>query len=153
MVRTEFEVKIFFRMDAPFGGRFPGLFPEPLSIEECCEFIAAEIKRIMVKPSTWANSVFEYGTTYDSISTHVNITSIPPHEGDIVVDIKFYVDRPTLYEDYYNAFRLVSKFPIYRLSETFDAYNQNAYNYFTAPAGSASPPFETKDYYCVLGPV
>ena len=153
MVRTEFNVEIFITMDAPFGGRTPTLFPDPGNIAHCCDFLGEEIKKEMKRSSNWDGGSFESGTTFDLMSTHVKITSLPPHAGKLKVDLKFYVDRPTLYEGYYNATRLVAKFPIYRISNTFEAYSPTVDEYFTAPAGTASPQFDTKDYYCVFGPL
>jgi len=96
----------------------------------------------------YMNDIFKTDTDWETLSSHVNVTSIPPHAGMLSVDVNFSVDGSHDMTASYAPFRFTYtgfQEVWYRLG--VDSNNTG----FTSPAGTLEQ-FDTKDYYSVLGP-
>ena len=82
----------------------------------------------------------------DTLSTHVKISSLPPHEGDIVVDIFVYIDSPELFVTRWFGSNIENNFVTF-VSRVSTTYVQDTDA--TLTDASAPPPFEIKDYYTI----
>ena len=139
MIRTEFTAKSEITLDTPYGDRAGALVPEK-TIGGCCEFLQKQF--IYHSDNKWA------GEGTGTLNTHVKVTSLPPHAGDVVVEAFLYVDSPgpDLWDSLWFNRNLKNLFAndIGKVSLTYDKDVD-----CTLTLSAAPPPFVTNDYYSV----